>query len=223
MSLQVKDAGTNTVNMKTDGDGSAGSPFVGHHVVDAVASSGAPDIGATTEAAVLGDAAGSLNAKLRALNWILNSVWDSGNGFLNVNQATGLNSVADQVGLGTQSGSGVLPFHLGSLSGTNATLVRSGVGRLHSASLVNNNTGYAVRVKLFDKATAPVPGTDPVKFSFTLPAAVSASQPTVVTFSGPAPGVQFASGVGLALVKNHPDLDATAVASGDVDVNLFYS
>jgi hypothetical protein len=81
------------------------------------------------------------------------------------------------------------------------------------------NTSTSTRyVRLYDKATAPVPATDAalIDLRFPLPAGTKAE---LQLGSG---GAWFHSGLGFDITGAAPDTDATAIAAGDVSINILY-
>lgn len=100
---------------------------------------------------------------------------------------------------------------------TNATLVASGVKKLTGGHIYNLSAATKF-VKLFNKATAPVPGTDtPV-----MVLAIAANTDLNVAQICDQFGISFPLGLGYAITGAVADLDATAVAAGDVILNLLY-
>ena len=79
------------------------------------------------------------------------------------------------------------------------------------------NTAASVRfVRLFDKATAPIMGTDSPKIVLAIP-------PASVVSIGPAAGKAFALGMWASVTTGIADLDNTAPAANDVLANLYYA
>lgn len=106
-------------------------------------------------------------------------------------------------------------YKLNSAATTNATSVKATPGRIASAIFVN--TSAAVKyIKLYNKATAPVVGTDVPIMTVAIPATSS-----VVLFI-PC-GIFFSAGIALAITGLGTDADVTAVALNDVIVNLQYA
>lgn len=98
---------------------------------------------------------------------------------------------------------------------TNATTVKASAGTL--LSILVNNTNAAIRyLKLYDKATAPVVGTD-------IPVLTMALEP-LKNFAYPIPdGLEFSAGIGYALTTGAADADTVAVGAGDiVGLNILY-
>lgn len=99
---------------------------------------------------------------------------------------------------------------------TNATLVKSGSGYLFQI-LVTNTTATVKYLKIYNKASAPVVGTD-VPF-MTIALGVSNAAQTI-PFVG---GLYMNNGIAFAITGAAADADATAVAAGDiVGLNLLY-
>jgi hypothetical protein len=97
---------------------------------------------------------------------------------------------------------------------TNATLVKSSAARLFDFVLSNTSAAWKY-VKFYNKASAPTVGTDtPVK-------TIGVPPGGTVSFSS-AIGMAFATGLGFAITGAAADNDATAVAAGDVIVNVDY-
>lgn len=105
-------------------------------------------------------------------------------------------------------------FHLVAASGTNAHVVKAGAGVL-TGWFMSNEAPYAVYVKLYDKATTPVVGTDtPVQTI-----QVQAGQPVPFPFGS---GITYNNGIGVAITLGMADSNASGVAAGDCVVDLFY-
>jgi len=104
-----------------------------------------------------------------------------------------------------------------SLASVNATLVKNAPGTVFFIGGVNTNA--AIRyLKLYNKASAPVIGTDTPFMTFALPA----SSPFNIPIGGS--GIAFSIGIGFGLTVNAPDADATAVAAGDIlGLNISYT
>lgn len=106
--------------------------------------------------------------------------------------------------------------HLVAAGTTNATLVKAGASLLAVAVLVNPSAA-AKFVKLFNGVAAPVPGTDTPVMSVLVPAGQTVS-PNLGPFA-----MRFTLGLGYCITNLPADLDATAVAAGDVIVSLAYA
>lgn len=91
---------------------------------------------------------------------------------------------------------------------TNATLIKATVGKVVAWDLGNNGAGWAY-LKFFNKATAPVPGTDIPVMTVPIPPGGSSVFPTPV-------GEQFATGIGYSITGAPTDTDTTAVAVNQV-------
>lgn len=109
---------------------------------------------------------------------------------------------------------GLSTFSLRSAATTNATSVKGSAGQLCGYSL-QNTTASVKFVKLYDKASAPTVGTDTPVRRICLPANGTVERTLPI-------GVQFTLGIALAVTGAGTDADTTAVAAGDVFVNLDY-
>jgi hypothetical protein len=104
-------------------------------------------------------------------------------------------------------------YHLISAGTTNATVVKASAGQLYGYYIYNANAS-ARKIAFHDTASAPTAGAS-VYMSFVLPAASAAN----VAFPN---GVTFATGIAFTTVTEVADAGTTAVASGDLAINLFY-
>lgn len=115
---------------------------------------------------------------------------------------------------------------------TAPNLDRSRVKRVKAAASVNNTlvngvptaldgysfynaAAYAVFVKFYDKATAPVAGTDTPAFTV----GIAAGGRAEVQFPK---GLQFGTGLGFAITKLVADSDTTVVVAEDVNGVIAY-
>lgn len=115
---------------------------------------------------------------------------------------------------------GWTPSHALMAATTNATSVKASPGQVGGIVLANANTSSARFFRLYDTASSPSPGTTAIKLLIVVPAASSASQPTVVTLNNTA-GIAFTSGIAYAVTGAMPDNDTTALATaGDMSVDL---
>jgi len=97
---------------------------------------------------------------------------------------------------------------------TNSTLVASGYRTLTGAVVINT-TATLYYLKLYDKATAPVCGTDTPVQVYPIPASASGNG-----FALPM-NIGFVSGMGFCLTGGMADNDVTGAATG-VAINLTY-
>jgi hypothetical protein len=110
------------------------------------------------------------------------------------------------------------PYILNSAATTNGALVLTGTSGLH-AFYATNTGASAAFVKLYNKATAPVVGTDVPAMILPVPAAVG-GVPGVANLAIGNQGFRFALGLGIAITGAVADTDTTAVAAGQVKVML---
>lgn len=100
---------------------------------------------------------------------------------------------------------------------TNATLVKAGPGSV-GYILAVNVTGTVVFLKLYNKVSTPVPASDSALIVHTIPIPANTSGAGVAL---PVPaGINFSTGIGLAITANIADADNTAIAANSVVVNL---
>lgn len=108
--------------------------------------------------------------------------------------------------------------HAVSAATTNATSVKASAGILTGGS-IRNNAAAVKWVKFYNKASAPTVGTDIPVLTIGLPAA---SVLGIASITGSS-GARFSTGIAYAITGAFADADATAVASGDIEVNLIYT
>lgn len=108
---------------------------------------------------------------------------------------------------------GLTTYHLVSAASTNATSVKASAGQLYGYYIFNANAA-ARKVAFHNTAGTPTAGSS-VFFSIVIPASSGAN----VEFAN---GVAFSTGIGITTVTGTADSDNTAVASGDLIINLFY-
>jgi hypothetical protein len=101
-----------------------------------------------------------------------------------------------------------------SAASVNNTLV-SATARVLRSLDVYNEAAYAVYIKLYDKATAPVAGTDTPFWTIPLPASSGYSK--IFTW-----GLPVTTGLGYAITKLKADSDTTVIAANDVVGMLTY-
>lgn len=116
--------------------------------------------------------------------------------------------------MGTAAGGTATNHHLVSAATTNATSVKATAGSIGHIVMVNTSAALKY-VKLFNKASAPTVGTDTPTVTFQIPA-------TSQVIFDPSIYYRMSSGIAYAITNLSPDLDATAVAAGDIIVSLNY-
>jgi hypothetical protein len=103
-------------------------------------------------------------------------------------------------------------FHLVSAATTNATNIKASSGTLYGYEIFN--AAAAVRfVKLFNKATAPTPGTDTPFRTIGIPAGGTKNFNSDI-------GIAMGTGIGVATTTGIADLDNTAVAAADLVIDI---
>lgn len=117
------------------------------------------------------------------------------------------------------SGSGgTTPYKLICTSSTNSNLVKGSAGNLYSIVAVGL-TSTARYLKLYNKATAPIVGTDVPVMTIPVPANTQGAGVAIPYVSG----VNFSLGIGIAITSGSADNDTGAVTAGDVILNLTYA
>ena len=109
-------------------------------------------------------------------------------------------------------------YFLNSAATTNGALILTGTSGLQAfyASNIGASPAY---VKLYNKATAPVVGTDIPDMIIPVPAA-AAGVPGIAMLPIGFAGFRFALGLGIAVTGGSADTDTTAVAAGQVKVKI---
>jgi hypothetical protein len=102
-----------------------------------------------------------------------------------------------------------------SLATNNATLVKATAGSLYWIMLTNNTASWRY-VKFFNKATAPVPGTDTPTITIGIP-------PNDTVTVANAVGMRLPTGIGYAITAGVADLDNTAVGANEVVLAFNYT
>lgn len=105
------------------------------------------------------------------------------------------------------------PLKYLSTNTTNATLV-FGKQSFMRALFASNTTATIYYLKIYDKATQPVCGTDTPKWTIPLPPAATGSANGVPADLGS--GLTFANGIGFCITGGIADNDTTAAAAGIV-------
>lgn len=112
---------------------------------------------------------------------------------------------------------GATPYKLISAASTNATSVKAQSGTVYMISAINLNA--AVRyLKLYNKASAPTVGTDTPVLTLPIPGNTAGAG---FNISIPQ-GIDFGTGIALALTTGSADADTGAVAASEIIVNLAY-
>lgn len=229
MPINVKDAAGTTVSVETPNPNGRAAAASSRSIALSTEDKAVLDLlataalqGSLTEPAPATDTASSgLNGRLQRIAQRITSLMNflpaalgAGGGIKVDGSGTAL-----PVAAGAATSGGLTTYHLQSAATTNASNVKSSPGQLYGVQATNKSTTSAAYVRLFNKASAPTVGTDtPVK-TITLPAASSAIQPTVVIFQQPI-GIVFPTGIAFAITGGSADLDATAVAAGDVILEI---
>lgn len=105
--------------------------------------------------------------------------------------------------------------HLVSAATTNATSIKASAGAITGWTISNNNGGAAPRfVKFHNTAGVPTPGSG-VVYTIMVPG-------NKTVFLDSTIGIKFTTGIGMTITALGADADTTAVAAGDVIVNIHW-
>jgi hypothetical protein len=110
-----------------------------------------------------------------------------------------------------------IPYKLISLATTNANVVKADQGNLRSIIAIGLSSTVRY-LKLYNKATIPLVGVDIPVMTIPIPANTQGAG-IAISF---AVGIKFSLGISLAITATALDNGNTAVAAGDVIVNLTY-
>jgi hypothetical protein len=115
-----------------------------------------------------------------------------------------------------------IPFHALSAASNNCTNVKNAAGTLWEIHVTNTNTSGVYDLRLYNKASAPVPSTDSalVTDNIAIPLASAAGVYGGIVVSFPA-GRSFSSGIGFCLTGLIADNDNTSATTG-VQINGTY-
>lgn len=106
-------------------------------------------------------------------------------------------------------------FKIASAATTNATSVKASAGRVVGWTLCNTTAAFKF-VRFYNKASAPVVGTDsPVKI-----VGIPPNSTLIKAMEG---GVGYSLGIAYSITNLVGDLDATAVAANDVIGGIYYA
>ncbi len=111
---------------------------------------------------------------------------------------------------------GLTRHRLLSAATTNATVVKASAGQVYVIHAYNS-AAQARFLKLYNKATAPVPGTDTPVETYVLPPGINSR------FEFTLAGNPFAAGIGYAITAALGDADTTAIAANDIVLDLHFA
>jgi hypothetical protein len=105
-------------------------------------------------------------------------------------------------------------YFLSSAASTNATCIKASPGTIYSL-FIHNNSNNARYLRLYDKASAPVVGTD-------TPIAIIQITPSVSKEMCLAHGITFRTGIAFALTNGGDLTNSTAVAADAIHLHIDY-
>lgn len=111
---------------------------------------------------------------------------------------------------------GATQFRLLSAAGINASVVKASAGRVYGYSIFNTSAS-AKYVKLYNKATAPVPASDTPLRTIMIPAGGIAAFHIGQGLGG------FTNGIALVSTGAVADTDSTAVVANDLIIQVDYA
>lgn len=106
-------------------------------------------------------------------------------------------------------------YNLIAAATTNGNNIKASAGKVHGLHCANV-AAYGVFVKLYNKASAPTVGTDTPVATWTIPAGGSLS------FAPPV-GMNFNTGIAVAITKDAATADTTAIAAKDCTLVVAYT
>lgn len=118
----------------------------------------------------------------------------------------------------TTGANGTTPYKLISLTTTNANVVKNSGGNLYSIVAIGL-TSTVRFLKFYNKATAPIVGTDIPTMTIPIPANTQGAGISI-PFSM---GVNFPLGISIAITAGSADNNSAAILANDVLVNLTYA
>jgi hypothetical protein len=111
----------------------------------------------------------------------------------------------------------VSTFSAVTTASTNATNVKAGPGDIAGWSVVN--TSAAIRyVRLYNKATVPVPASDAALIVARIPLAAGQRSDLMLVSAH----IWCSAGIGFDVTAGAADSDATVTAAGDVTLTMFF-
>jgi hypothetical protein len=137
-----------------------------------------------------------------------------GSSSLGVNITGGSVGVSNATIGASTSTTGTAVAKINAAATTNATLVKSTSGRLYGYHLTNTSAATKY-VRIYNLAAAPTVGTSVPTMIIPIPPNAS----TILTHTIP---IAFTTGIAYSITGSYPDLDATAVAVGEVVGHLIY-
>ena len=110
-------------------------------------------------------------------------------------------------------------YNVVTAASTNSAVVKATAGTLYEIT-ISNPTATAAYVKLYNKTTAPVVGTDVPVMTISVPATSATTMPIALTFGQV--GKRFATGIGIACTAAAPAND-TGVSVAGIQINATYT
>lgn len=125
-------------------------------------------------------------------------------------------AVIGYAALTTKTTAGTSYHSLLSAASNNATLIKAAAGLLYKFHVTNNSASWRY-LKVYNKATAPIPGTDSPVLTFGL------APNDNLTFNLGDIGLTMATGIGIAVTGAPALLDNTAIGANEVIINTQFA
>jgi hypothetical protein len=140
-----------------------------------------------------------------------------GSAAIPVNMVTAPSLTITSASMTPSAAYGAGTFHrLLSANTTNLTSVKTTAGTINSLTISNTNASATYFLKIYNKASAPVPGTDTPIHTISLP-------PGTRSIDTGAYGIRLATGIAYSITGAVADADTTAIPASEVLVNMSYT
>jgi len=127
--------------------------------------------------------------------------------------SAGTNAIGN-IGVIPRTTGGLTTYHLVSANTTNATVVKASAGQLFGWFIYNSNAAMR-KLAFHNTASTPTAGAS-IYFTIPIPGLGAANMFTEI-------GIAFATGIAITTVTDLTDAGTTAVATSDLNINLFYA
>jgi hypothetical protein len=119
--------------------------------------------------------------------------------------------------IGSAEGAGLDTRYVSCTASTNATVVKAAPGKAFEVRAFNNGS-VPVWLKLYNKASAPNPASDPVFDKYEIVSGIGGAG----FINSIELGQEFSTGIAFAVTANFGDTDNTAIGAGVVSVTILY-
>lgn len=209
--IEVKDASAATITMKTT---ETATVHTGHINVDAIIpGTGATNLGKAEDAA---HASGDVGVMVLAVrkDTAASGAGSDGDFQALSTDATGQLRIKPEVKLEPATSGGCDAYHRKATADTNLAAIKASAGQVYAIEVFNFKAA-TIFVKFYNKATAPVLASD-------VPILVIPFFQLWARSVEFVNGVQFTTGIAIAITAGIGDTDATALALNDCILNVLY-